>query len=186
MRRTRFDEASCSIARTTDLLGDWWTPLVLREAFHGITRFDRFQEALGIGRNVLTERLERLVRSKIFEKVPYQKRPLRYEYRLTSRGRDFFPVLATMLEWGDAHLSDKSGVPVEMRSRTTNKRLRPLLVDRNTMEPIDSRDVVFYPGPGFPASELERAIEIGRFPDDARSRRRAKTAKTGKNKRTRR
>lgn len=177
MRRTRFDDASCSIARTTDLLGDWWTPLVLREAFHGITRFDRFQEALGIGRNVLTERLDRLVREKLFEKVPYQKRPLRYEYRLTARGRDFFPVLCAMLVWGDTHLAGKAGPPVELRSRTTHKVLRPVLVDQRTKEPIDSRDVAFYPGPGFPAKELEHAVAVGRFPDDDRTRRRVADSK---------
>lgn len=176
MRRTRFDEAPCSIARTTDLLGDWWTPLVLREAFHGITRFDRFQEALGIGRNVLTERLDRLVRERLLERIPYQKRPVRHEYKLTPRGRDFFSVLVTMLAWGDAHRPLEAGVPVELRSRKTQKRVRPILVDERTMEPIDSKDIVFYPGPGFPPEQLETAIVLGRFPDEERSRRYAKPA----------
>src|SRR3954471_7716368 len=101
MKRTSFATWSCSIARTVELLGDWWTPLVLREAFRGVRRFDDFQESLGIGRNILTQRLQRLVKEGILERRKYQERPPRYEYRLTKKGHELFPVLAAMIHWGD-------------------------------------------------------------------------------------
>ncbi|MFC7648785.1 winged helix-turn-helix transcriptional regulator [Streptosporangium lutulentum] len=105
MKRTPFAEWPCSIARSVDLLGDWWTPLVLREAFYGTRRFDDIQRNLRIGRNILTQRLKRLVEEGMLERVPYQERPKRYEYVLTEKGRDFFPVLAAMMRWGDKWLS---------------------------------------------------------------------------------
>src|ERR1044072_946179 len=99
MRRTSFAQWPCSIARTMDLLGDWWTPLVLREAFYGIRRFDEFQHELGIARNTLTDRLRRLVEEGLLERRLYQTEPRRYEYVLTEKGKDFFPVLAAMSRW---------------------------------------------------------------------------------------
>ena len=92
-----------------DFLGDWWTPVVLREAFLGTTRFDDFQSALDIGRNVLTQRLNRLVQEGIMERHKYQDRPPRFEYRLTAKGRDFFDVVAAMLRWGDRWLDGGRG-----------------------------------------------------------------------------
>src|SRR5947209_3973489 len=104
MKRTSFATWPCSIARTMDLLGDWWTPLVLREAFRGVRRFDEFERSLGIGRNILTQRLRRLVGEGLLERRKYQDGPARYEYRLTEKGRDFYPVLAAMIRWGDRWL----------------------------------------------------------------------------------
>lgn len=87
------------------MLGDWWTPLVLREAFYGIKRFDAFQQELGIARNTLTDRLRRLVDEGLMEKKAYQHEPVRYDYVLTEKGRDFFGVLAAMNTWGNRWLS---------------------------------------------------------------------------------
>jgi DNA-binding HxlR family transcriptional regulator len=98
-----------------DLLGDQWTLLVLREAFYGVTRFDRFQESLGIARNTLTERLDRLVGAGLLTRVRYQERPARYEYLLTEMGRDFFPALAAIIHWGDRWLDDGAGPPMVLR-----------------------------------------------------------------------
>ncbi|HVW32063.1 MAG TPA: helix-turn-helix domain-containing protein, partial [Acidimicrobiia bacterium] len=109
MKRTEFASWPCSIARSVDLLGDWWTPLVLREAFLGRRRFDDIQAALGIGRNVLTQRLRRLVEEGMLDRVRYQSKPDRYEYVLTEKGRDFYPVLAAMIAWGDRWLSGDEG-----------------------------------------------------------------------------
>src|SRR5687768_10964681 len=97
MRRTRFDTWPCSIARTVDLAGDWWTPLVMREALYGARRFEQFQRRLGLSRNVLTQRLDRLVEQGLLERSPYQERPTRHEYTPTEKGRDFFGVLAAMI-----------------------------------------------------------------------------------------
>lgn len=153
MRRTKFNEWPCSIARTTDLFGDWWTPLVLREAFYGSRRFDDFVERLGIGRNVLTARLTRLVDEGILRTEPYQERPVRNEYRLTDKGRALFDVLAAMIRWGDDWLADEAGPPAELVDRRSGKVVRPLVVDEATGEPIDPRNITVRPGPGFPEGQ---------------------------------
>jgi DNA-binding HxlR family transcriptional regulator len=98
-----------------DLLGDQWTLLVMREAFAGVRRFDRFQAELGIARNTLTERLDRLTGAGLLDRVRYQDRPARYEYPLTEMGRDFFPVLAAIIRWGDEWLADPAGPPRLLR-----------------------------------------------------------------------
>jgi len=159
MRRTRFDDWPCSIARTVDLVGDWWTPLVMREAFYGARRFEEFQQRLGLSRNVLTQRLDRLVVEDMLARVPYQERPVRHEYRLTDKGRDFFTVLAAMIRWGDRWLADHSGPPVELRDRETGLPVNPQVTDATTGQPIDVRKIVATPGPGLPKDLAERLQE---------------------------
>lgn len=139
MRRTRFDEWPCPIARTTDLVGDWWTPLVLREAFAGRRRFDEIQEALGIPRAVLAARLDRLVEEGMLRRVRYEEHPPRDEYRLTEKGRAFWDVLAAMWRWGSDWLWDDDGPPVVLKDRATGRVVRPLMVDEATGEPLDVR-----------------------------------------------
>src|ERR1700730_14251452 len=109
MKRTSFAAWPCSIARTVELIGDWWTPLVLREAYFGVRRFGGIQESLGIGRNILTQRLRRLVAEGMLQRKKYQERPARYEYVLTEKGRDFYPVMATIVRWGDQWLDEGKG-----------------------------------------------------------------------------
>lgn len=101
MRWDETAEQRCSIARALAVIGERWTLLVIREAFLGVRRFDGFHERLGIARNVLTQRLTRLVAEGVLEKVPYQECPIRHEYRLTERGRDLYPVLVGLMAWGD-------------------------------------------------------------------------------------
>ncbi len=137
MRRTRFDNDACPIARTTDLIGDWWTPVVMREAFFGCKRFEEFQERLGISRATLTERLSRLVAEGMLAKVAYQSNPLRHEYHLTEKGRSFFDVLAVMWSWGDRWLFDEGGARIELANRETNTTVKPVVVDATTGEPVD-------------------------------------------------
>lgn len=140
MRRTRFDDWDCSIARTVDILGDWWTPMVLRSAFLGARRFEQFTDALGIPRNVLTERLNRLVDEGIMERRPYQERPLRHEYRLTEKGIGLYPVMVSMLEWGNRWLDwPDDGPPVHLVDRETGEVLEPALYDRRTGRELDPR-----------------------------------------------
>ena len=141
MRRTRFDEWPCPIARTTDLIGDWWTPLVMREAFLGRKRFDEFVEALGIPRAVLTARLERLVREDMLRKVEYEERPPRYEYKLTPKGIAFYDVLAAMWRWGsDWQWPDEGDAPPLMLvDRDSGEEVVPAVVDERTGERIDVR-----------------------------------------------
>lgn len=106
----------CSVARTLDVVGDKWTLLVIRDAFYGVRRFEHFTRDLGIARNVLTDRLGRLVDAGILERQLYQDRPPRYEYRLTRKGRDLLPVLVTLMRWGDTWTPDDEP-PVDLIHR---------------------------------------------------------------------
>jgi DNA-binding HxlR family transcriptional regulator len=139
MRRTRFDRWPCPIARATDLIGDWWTPLVLREAFAGRRRFEDFQRALAVPRAILARRLARLVDEGLMTKQVYAEHPVRYEYRLTDKGRAFWDVLAAMFRWGSDWLWDEHGAPVALVDRETGAEVRPLVVDERTGERIDVR-----------------------------------------------
>ena len=147
MRRTRFDDAACPIARTTDLIGDWWTPLVMREAFYGRRRFDEFQTALNMPRAVLAQRLARLVDEGMLTKVEYEAHPPRYEYRLTDKGRSFWDVLAAMWRFGSDWLWP-DGPDVMLVNRATGDEIRPRVVDERTGEPLDVRSLkpVYKPG----------------------------------------
>ena len=142
MRRTRFDDWPCPIARTTDLIGDWWTPLVMREAFQGARRFEEFQTNLDAPRAVLAARLKRLCDEGLLRKDVYQSNPSRYEYRLTDKGRDFWGVLAAMWRWGSDWLWDDGEVPpVALKDRETGELINPVVVDERTGIPIDVRAV---------------------------------------------
>lgn len=109
MLRNTYEDQHCSIARALEQVGERWTLLIIRDAQLGVTRFDAFLASLGLARNVLTDRLRGLVRHGIFERVPYQQRPLRHEYRLTAKGRELGPVLIAMMHWGDRHLAGQDG-----------------------------------------------------------------------------
>jgi len=142
MRRTRFDDAPCPIARTTDLVGDWWTPIIMREAFLGRRRFDDFQQALSLSRGVLAQRLSRLVDEGMLEKRLYQERPPRYEYVLSEQGRDFYPVLAAMFRWGSDWLwKDGERSPMALFDRESGQKVVPQVVDERTGKAIDVRKI---------------------------------------------
>ena len=154
MRRTRFDDAVCPIARTTDVIGDWWTPLVMRQAFAGTRRFDDFAEQLAIPRAVLAARLKRLVDDGLLERVEYQPNPARYEYRLTEKGRAFWSVLAAMWRWGSDWLWEGEEPPLALVDRETGQVVRPLVVDETTRRPVDLAGIRISRNPGHaPASE---------------------------------
>jgi DNA-binding HxlR family transcriptional regulator len=137
MRRTRFDDWPCPIARATDLIGDWWTPLVMRDAFAGSTRFDQFQKSLDVPRAVLAARLTRLCEEGMLDKVEYQDNPVRHEYLLTQKGREFWPVLAAMWRWGEDWMwPDGEQPPVVLKDRETGAVVHPLVVDEATGEPV--------------------------------------------------
>ncbi len=152
MKRTDLGKLPCSIARTSNLLGDWWTPLVLREAFYGAKRFDEFVDRLEIGRNILTQRLNRLTNDNILVRKQYQNRPPRFEYHLTDKGRALFDILAAMIRWGDDWLADAAGPPIEMIDVKSGKVIRPMVVDAKTLKQIDPRNIKVRKGPGFPGT----------------------------------
>lgn len=142
MRRTRFDDWPCPIARTTDLMGDWWTPLIMREAFGGTRRFDKFSESLDIPRAVLTTRLKRLVDDGMLDRIEYQTKPQRFEYALTDKGRDFWGVMAAMWRFGsDWMWPEGEEPPTVLKDRETGAVVRPLVVDQATGEPLDVRKI---------------------------------------------
>jgi DNA-binding HxlR family transcriptional regulator len=150
------------VARSVDLLGDWWTPLVLRECYYGVRRFDAFQRSLGIGRNILTQRLNRLVDEGLLERRPYQDRPVRHEYLLTDKGRDFFPVIAAMVRWGDRWLAGDDGPPVVLHHTTCGHDMHAEVVCSRCGESIELRDVTADLGPGYPEPGRAGALATGR------------------------
>ncbi|WP_405495190.1 winged helix-turn-helix transcriptional regulator [Nocardia sp. NBC_00511] len=112
MRRTSFEDMNCSIAQCLEVVGEWWTLLIVRDALFGVTRFDDFRSRLGIARNVLTQRLEHLVDQGILEKAPYQDNPVRYDYLLTDKGRSLWQIVSAMRQWGDEWAAP-DGPPIE-------------------------------------------------------------------------
>ncbi|MYW63425.1 transcriptional regulator [Streptomyces sp. SID8379] len=163
MRRTSFADWPCSIARTMDLLGDWWTPLVLREAFYGITRFDVFQQELGIARTTLAERLRRLVDAGLMEKRAYETAPVRHDYVLTEKGRDFFGVLAAMNAWGNRWLSGDEGAPVVFEHDRCGHVAEAAVVCGDCGEPMTAADTRPRMGPGYPERLAARPDIRDRF-----------------------
>lgn len=107
----RFGEMHCSIAQAVGVIGEPWTPLILRDLFLGVRRFDELAQDLGISRNLLTARLERLVEAGVVERRPYQERPVRYEYHLAEAGREIVPALITLMAWGDKWSTPPGGPP---------------------------------------------------------------------------
>jgi DNA-binding HxlR family transcriptional regulator len=138
---------NCSIARSLELIGERWTLLIIREAFLGTRRFDDFQGNLGIARNVLQTRLERLVDAGILRRTPYQERPQRFEYRLTRKGTDLWPVLISLLQWGDRYEAP-NGPPVVIEHRGCGGELDDRRRCRRCGDELDAWQVIRRPGPG--------------------------------------
>ena len=153
MKKTNFGEMRCPIARSLERVGEWWSILILRDAYYGMTRFDEFEKSLGIAPNMLTRRLNGLVEGGLLERRPYQTKPLRYEYVLTERGRDFRPVMLALLTWGNKHFAPE-GLAIFLADERDGHMVDPILVDSTTGEPINSEHHVVRAGPA--ASERMR------------------------------
>jgi DNA-binding HxlR family transcriptional regulator len=143
-----YDNQVCSVARTLEAIGDRWTMLVVRDAFLGVRRFEDFQRDLGIARNVLTDRLARLVEEGILEKRRYQERPERFEYRLTEKGVDLWPVLVSLMKWGDRHAPEGTGPPTLIVHRGCGGEVDERFICRACGAAVDARDSEARPGPG--------------------------------------
>jgi DNA-binding HxlR family transcriptional regulator len=135
MRRKSFGNMQCPIARSLERVGEWWSILILRDAAHGLTRFDEFQESLGIAPNILTRRLKALVEAGLLERRRYSERPPRDEYVLTQAGRDFRPVLWALLAWGNKHFAPE-GPSVVIVDSQTGAEAEPVLFDRKSGRPL--------------------------------------------------
>ncbi len=164
MQRTSFEGMECPIARTLDRVGDWWSILILRDAFRGSTRFEQFQRSLGIAPNMLSRRLRTLTEGGMLERRPYQERPRRHEYALTEQGRDFRPVLWALLAYGNRHFAPE-GPSVVLVDRMTGLPAEPMMVDANTGRPLTARDFATAPGPA--AGPATRAAHSSRAAAEA-------------------
>jgi DNA-binding HxlR family transcriptional regulator len=129
------------------VVGEWWSMLIVRDAFLGVRRFDDFQHRLGISRNVLQQRLRHLVDAGVFVRVPYSEHPPRSEYKLTQKGRDLWPVLTTMRQWGDRYAAP-SGPPVVVVHTDCGHAAEAVLVCGECAEPFDPREARAMPGHG--------------------------------------
>jgi DNA-binding HxlR family transcriptional regulator len=145
----------CPIARSLERVGEWWSILILRDALHGLKRFDEFQRSLGIAPNMLTRRLNALVESGILERRRYSQHPPRDEYLLTARGRDFRPVVLSLLAWGNRHFAPE-GASVVLINRQTGAAVDPILADPATGRPVDEPDYGLAPGPAANGRVLQK------------------------------
>jgi DNA-binding HxlR family transcriptional regulator len=161
MQRVSFSDMNCSVAQTLEVVGEWWSLLIVRDALLGLSRFDDFQRHLGISRNVLNDRLARLVEQGVLEKVPYQDHPPRYDYRLTEKGRDLWEIVDAMRRWGARWEAPEAGPPTELIHRTCGHT--------TTVEPrcsecgarLEQVDLKLVPGPG--ADERSPFVELLRM-----------------------
>jgi DNA-binding HxlR family transcriptional regulator len=172
MKRKSFGAMACPIARGLEHVGEWWSILIMRDALHGFTRFDQFQKSLGIAPNMLTRRLEGLVKARLLQRRRYNERPPRYEYVPTARGRDFRPVLVALLAWGNKHFAPE-GESVVLIDSDTGSAAQPVLVDRDTGAPITEATHRFSAGPAASIATLRR---YGLGPAAERKRRSAPAA----------
>jgi len=148
MGRTRFDQMNCGIAQALDVLGDWWTLLIVRDAFFGIRRFSDFHADLGIAKNILSDRLQRLVDDEILERREVGESGTRFEYHLTPKGDALLPVLTTLREWSDDWIYGEGNEPVVVKQRATGKRLPKLRLRDARGRTLGRRDLRTEPGPG--------------------------------------
>lgn len=155
MKRKSFQQMRCPIARSLERVGEWWSILILRDAFAGLTRFDEFQRSLGIAPAMLTRRLNALVQAGLLERRRYCDRPPRDDYVLTPSGRDFKPVLVLLQEWGSAHFAPEGASVITVNSQTGLKA-EPVLMDRVSGLPITDSFFRTAPGPAASTSIHQR------------------------------
>ncbi len=147
VERKSFADMHCSVAQCLEAVGEWWSMLIVRDAFLGVSRFDQFQARLGISRNVLNQRLASLVEAGVLVKVPYSDHPPRHDYRLTDKGRDLWPVLTTMRQWGDKYAAP-DGPPLQVVHKACGQIAEAMLTCSTCGQPLGARDVRAAAGPG--------------------------------------
>ena len=160
MKLKSFDHMNCSLAQTLDVIGERWTLLILRDAFFGIRRFDQFQRDLGIARNILAARLNRLVDEGILERRPTDDS--RHEYVLTDKGLALQPVLLAMTHWGDRYKPNPKGDRVVFVERATGKPIAPMDVRSHDGRTLGPREIKAVPGPGLQPSRKSRSSKTNK------------------------
>ncbi|WP_420389899.1 winged helix-turn-helix transcriptional regulator [Marinobacter sp.] len=141
MARKRFDDSNCSVARALNEVGDWWSLLVVLHAMYGTRRFVDFQQELGIARNILCDRLARLVDNEVLKKVDVGEHGSRFEYRLTDKGRELFPIVIALRQWGDKWNPAPDQTPLDLRDRETGRAILPVEVHDADGKALSVRDV---------------------------------------------
>lgn len=149
MRWNDIGTTTCSVARSLSVVGDRWTLLILREAFLRTKRFEEFQANVGMTRHRLADRLRKLVDNGVLERVRYQEKPPRYEYRLTEKGRDLYPVIVSLLRWGDRWMPGEDGPSMKLVHRECGHQITPALTCPDCGQPVSARDTIAQPGPSF-------------------------------------
>jgi DNA-binding HxlR family transcriptional regulator len=158
MKLKTFDHLNCSLAQTLSIVGEHWTMLIVRDAFFGLRRFDEFHKDLGIARNILSERLKRLVEEGILEKNIIDGR--HPEYRLTKKGLDLQPILLAMTHWGDKHKPHPRGKRLQFIDRRDNKPIKNIAVYANDGRKLQAKDIKAKAGPGFQSESQNSPINL--------------------------
>jgi DNA-binding HxlR family transcriptional regulator len=169
MQRKSFNGMNCSIARSLEEVGEWWSLLIVRECMQGSTRFDEFQNELGIARNVLTTRLERLTELGILERFPLEDRANTEGYRLTEKGEDLHPVIVALMQWGDRWLAKNGRPPTMIVEDATGKPVEEIAVRGKGGRALSYHEVRYAPGPGATAKtqsviDHRNELVLGRRP----------------------
>lgn len=152
MKWSEIDQETCSVARTLAVIGDRWSMLIIRDTFLGTRRFEDFCRQLGISRPALTDRLRKLQQQGVLEKQPYQNRPPRFEYRLTEKGLDLYPIIMTMARWGDKWQDDGNGPPLEYKHLSCGHKTQPVMCCSECEQPLQAKEVLPQVGPGLRAA----------------------------------
>ncbi len=147
MRREHLFESNCAIAKALTQIGDIWTLLVLRNAFHGMRRFEQFEQSLGVATNILSDRLKRLTDSGILERQRLAEDGRVFEYRLTEKGLDLYPIIVSLMHWGERWHGDEKGPRLELLERATGDPISPMAVRNAKGEPLRPQDVTPVLGP---------------------------------------
>lgn len=158
MKKTSFADMQCSLARGLDRMGDWWSPLIIRDLYAGVVRFDELVEDLGISRNLLTRRLDALVKRKLVVRRAYQRCPPRYEYTLSAAGKDLVPVILALTGWGDRWVQPKEGAPIEFVHRSCGKKFAARITCSACGGAITADNVQVVAGPGGAARRGTRVL----------------------------
>jgi len=159
MTRKKLDTLNCSMAQSLDLIGEWWTILILREAFFGTRRFEDFLQNLGIARNILTTRLRKLCDSGILKRVPIKEGARRQDYRLTEMGHGLLPILIALSHWGDKWVQ-KKGAPVKFTETATGKEIREMAILSQDGRTLRAREMLLMPGPGADEATRKRLLVL--------------------------
>ncbi|WP_326594675.1 winged helix-turn-helix transcriptional regulator [Streptomyces sp. NBC_01803] len=168
MTRIPLTDVACSIARATDLFGDAWTALIMRDVLTGITRFEDLARDLGISRKVLAARLARLVEEDVLVREPYQRHPPRDHYRATDKGKELYPVLLALMNWGDRWYADPAGPPARVHHLACGRDTTAVPACAHCGEPLTVDNTTQLPGPGGrtgPGTHVLGPLLAARIPD---------------------